>query len=205
MEQVRSHRSAVSETVHGPEWKCSGTSQVGNPVSERSFDEDWAVASTGGVLCGSLWWRMDPAAMRSPAVMGEELHRHGHQVVLGITTNLVTFGEKVGLTTHPVGPDSQKSMESLLGQRWPTAGVAAALTPRVSTAPTLSSPDPSPDSARLRRPSARNPLGLPDAPMRLELCGSQKLQQHAGHTASRPCSRAQPQQSVVARHASTEP
>lgn len=53
-----------------------------------------------------------------PLVMlGVELSRRGHQVVLGVSPNLVAFGEKGGLTTYPVGPDSQQFLESPDGQR----------------------------------------------------------------------------------------
>lgn len=61
-------------------------------------------------------------------VLGDHLRRRGHQVVLGVSPNLVEFGEAVGLTTYPVGPDSQAFLESPAGQRWLAAGDAAALT-----------------------------------------------------------------------------
>jgi sterol 3beta-glucosyltransferase len=61
-------------------------------------------------------------------VLGDELRRRGHQVVLGVSPNLVTFGEKAGLTTVPVGPDSQQFLESRDGQRWLAAGDVMALT-----------------------------------------------------------------------------
>ncbi len=61
-------------------------------------------------------------------VLGDELNRRGHQVVLGVSPNLVAFGEKAGLTTYPVGPDSQLFMESPDGQRWLAAGDVMALT-----------------------------------------------------------------------------
>ena len=61
-------------------------------------------------------------------VVGEQLRRRGHQVVLGVSPNLVPFGEKVGLPTFPVGPDSQQFLESPSGQRWLAAGDAVALT-----------------------------------------------------------------------------
>lgn len=61
-------------------------------------------------------------------VVGEELRRRGHQVVLGVSPNLVAFGEKVGLPTYPVGPDSQEFLESPEGQRWLAAGDVRALT-----------------------------------------------------------------------------
>ena len=61
-------------------------------------------------------------------VLGDELHRRGHQVVLGVSPNVVGFGERAGLTTFPVGPDSQQFLESPDGQRWLAAGDVAALT-----------------------------------------------------------------------------
>ena len=61
-------------------------------------------------------------------VLGEQLRRRGHEVVLGVSPNLVEFGETVGLSTYPVGPDSQAFLESPAGQRWLAAGDAAALT-----------------------------------------------------------------------------
>ena len=61
-------------------------------------------------------------------VLGEQLRRRGHQVALGVSPNLAPFGEKVGLPTFPVGPDSQKFLESPSGQRWLAAGDAVALT-----------------------------------------------------------------------------
>ena len=59
-------------------------------------------------------------------VIGIELSRRGHQVVLGVSPNLVAFGDRAGLTTYPVGPDSQQFLESPDGQRW----LAAARSPR---------------------------------------------------------------------------
>ena len=61
-------------------------------------------------------------------VLGVELRRRGHQMVLGVSPNLVAFGEKAGLPTHPVGPDSQQFLESPDGQRWLAAGDVMALT-----------------------------------------------------------------------------
>ena len=61
-------------------------------------------------------------------VLGDELRRRGHQVVLGVSPNLVAFGERAGLTTFPVGPDSQQFLESPDGQRWLAAGDVMALT-----------------------------------------------------------------------------
>src|SRR6478752_3686954 len=61
-------------------------------------------------------------------VLGVELSRRGHQVVLGVSPNLVVFGEKAGLTTFPVGPDSQQFLESPDGQRWLAGGDVKALT-----------------------------------------------------------------------------
>lgn len=61
-------------------------------------------------------------------VLAVELSRRGHQVVLGVSPNLVAFGERAGLTTFPVGPDSQQFLESPDGQRWLAAGDVRALT-----------------------------------------------------------------------------
>jgi UDP:flavonoid glycosyltransferase YjiC (YdhE family) len=61
-------------------------------------------------------------------VLGDELRRRGHSVVLGVSPNLVAFGERAGLTTFPVGPDSQQFLESPDGQRWLAAGDVMALT-----------------------------------------------------------------------------
>src|SRR6478752_443655 len=61
-------------------------------------------------------------------VLGDEFRRRGHQVVLGVSPNLVAFGERAGLTTLPVGPDSQQFLESPDGQRWLAAGDVMALT-----------------------------------------------------------------------------
>lgn len=61
-------------------------------------------------------------------VLGDELRRRGHDVVLGVSPNLIAFGEKAGLVSSAVGPDSQKVMNSPEGQRWLASGDAAALT-----------------------------------------------------------------------------
>ncbi len=61
-------------------------------------------------------------------VLGVELSRRGHQVVLGVSPNLVALGECAGLTTYPVGPDSQQFLESADGQRWLAEGDVMALT-----------------------------------------------------------------------------
>ncbi len=61
-------------------------------------------------------------------VLGDELRRRGHQVALGVSPNLVAFGKTAGLTTCPVGPDSQQFLESPDGQRWLAAGDVVALT-----------------------------------------------------------------------------
>jgi len=61
-------------------------------------------------------------------VLGAELSRRGHQVILGVSPNLVGFGEKAGLTTYPLGPDSEQLFHSPDGQRWLAAGDVRALT-----------------------------------------------------------------------------
>lgn len=45
-----------------------------------------------------------------------------------MSPNLVAFGEQAGLTTFPVGPDSQQFLQSTEGRRWLAAGDATALT-----------------------------------------------------------------------------
>ena len=56
------------------------------------------------------------------ALLGLELLRRGHSVVLGVSPNLVEFGARAGLRTFPYGPDTQEFMESPEGQRWLAAG-----------------------------------------------------------------------------------
>lgn len=61
-------------------------------------------------------------------VLGVELARRGHDVVLGVSPNMIDFGEKAGIKSYPVGPDAQKFMDSPEGRRWLAAGDAKALT-----------------------------------------------------------------------------
>ena len=61
-------------------------------------------------------------------VLGDRLRRRGHQVVLGVSPNVVEFGQRAGLVTYPVGPDSQRFLESAEGRRWLAAGDVIALT-----------------------------------------------------------------------------
>ena len=61
-------------------------------------------------------------------VLGDELRRRGHRVILGVSPNLVQFGQRAGLTTFPLGPDSQQFLQSPEGQRWLSAGDVRALT-----------------------------------------------------------------------------
>jgi hypothetical protein len=82
-----------------------------------------------GVCCadsvGGDWISRDAQPL---VVLGDELSRRGHQVVLGVSPNLVAFGKKAGLATFPMGPDSQQFLESPDGQRWLAAGDVMALT-----------------------------------------------------------------------------
>lgn len=55
-------------------------------------------------------------------VLGAELRRRGHEVVLGLPPNLVDFGQRAGLDSRPVGPDTQAFLESPEGQGWLAAG-----------------------------------------------------------------------------------
>lgn len=59
-------------------------------------------------------------------VLGAELRRRGHEVVLGVPPNLIDFAGKAGFRAHPVGPDSQAFVESADGQRWLASGDARA-------------------------------------------------------------------------------
>lgn len=59
-------------------------------------------------------------------VLGAELRRRGHDVVLGVPPNLIGFAGKAGFPAHPVGPDSQAFVESADGQRWLASGNARA-------------------------------------------------------------------------------
>jgi sterol 3beta-glucosyltransferase len=61
-------------------------------------------------------------------VLGHELGRRGHHVTLGVSPNLVAWGERAGLRSVPLGPDSQKFFETPEGRQWLAAGDAAALT-----------------------------------------------------------------------------
>ena len=45
-----------------------------------------------------------------------------------MSPNVVEFGQRAGLVTYPVGPDSQRFLESAEGRRWLAAGDVFALT-----------------------------------------------------------------------------
>ena len=55
-------------------------------------------------------------------VLGRELAARGHDVVLGVSPNLVEFVAQAGLPARPVGVDSQQVMESPQGQGWLASG-----------------------------------------------------------------------------------
>lgn len=55
-------------------------------------------------------------------VLADELVRRGHQVVLGLSPNLVDFAARAGLEAKPVGPDILAFLESDQGQRFLAAG-----------------------------------------------------------------------------------
>jgi len=61
-------------------------------------------------------------------VLGDELSRRGHDVILGVSPDLVELAERAGLKSLPVGPDARKFFESPEGRRWLAAGDARALT-----------------------------------------------------------------------------
>jgi UDP:flavonoid glycosyltransferase YjiC (YdhE family) len=106
-------------------------------MSIESIDRMPLCFSVRGRYDHSLWGFVVPIALvatgsRGDAqplvVLGDELRRRGHSVVLGVSPNLVAFGERAGLPTFPVGPDSQQFLESPDGQRWLAAGDVMALT-----------------------------------------------------------------------------
>ncbi len=55
-------------------------------------------------------------------VLGHELIRRGHDVVLGVSPNVIEWCERAGLTALPFGPDSEAFMRSPRGQEWLAAG-----------------------------------------------------------------------------------
>lgn len=55
-------------------------------------------------------------------VLALELQRRGHDVVLGVSPNLVDWCRRAGVPALPFGPDSQAFMESPRGQEWLAAG-----------------------------------------------------------------------------------
>lgn len=61
-------------------------------------------------------------------VLGDELSRRGHEIILGVSPDLVEWGERAGLTSLPVGPDARQFFESPDGRRWLGTGDARALT-----------------------------------------------------------------------------
>ena len=61
-------------------------------------------------------------------VLADELRRRGHDVVLGLPPNFVDFGERAGIQTRAVGPNTQEFLTSTKGQRYLASGNAAAFT-----------------------------------------------------------------------------
>jgi sterol 3beta-glucosyltransferase len=61
-------------------------------------------------------------------VLADELRRRGHDIVLGVPPNIVNLGERAGLTTRAVGPDTQEFLVSTQGQRYLASGNVAAFT-----------------------------------------------------------------------------
>ena len=55
-------------------------------------------------------------------VLALELERRGHDVVLGVSPNLLGWCARAGVRALPLGPDSQAFMESPRGQEWLAAG-----------------------------------------------------------------------------------
>lgn len=60
-------------------------------------------------------------------VLGAELRRRGHDVVLGTPPNLVSFATRAGFDARPVGPDSQAFLQSAEGRALLVAGNAKEL------------------------------------------------------------------------------
>ena len=61
-------------------------------------------------------------------VIADELRRRGHDVVLGLPPNIVNLGERAGIPTRAVGPDSQEFLASAQGQRYLASGNVTAFT-----------------------------------------------------------------------------
>ena len=65
--------------------------------------------------------------------LGFELRRRGRDVVLGLSPNLVPLGERAGVETYGLGPDTQTVLESSEGQMWLAAGDARAFLREMGT------------------------------------------------------------------------
>jgi sterol 3beta-glucosyltransferase len=55
-------------------------------------------------------------------LLARELQRRGHDVVVGVSADLVSFAERAGLVVLPFGPDSQEVFATPEGQRMLAAG-----------------------------------------------------------------------------------
>ena len=55
-------------------------------------------------------------------VLGAELRRRGHDVVIAASPNTLDLPRACGFEALPLGPDSQELMESEAGQRWLASG-----------------------------------------------------------------------------------
>ena len=61
-------------------------------------------------------------------VLGAELRRRGHDVVIAASPNTLDLPRACGFEALPLGPDSQELMESEAGQRWLASGNVRAFT-----------------------------------------------------------------------------
>jgi UDP:flavonoid glycosyltransferase YjiC (YdhE family) len=61
-------------------------------------------------------------------VLGAELRRRGHDVVIAASPNTLDLPRACGFDALPLGPDSQQLMESDAGQRWLASGNVQAFT-----------------------------------------------------------------------------
>lgn len=64
-------------------------------------------------------------------VLADELVRRGHQVVLGLSPNLVDFAARAGLEAKPIGPDILAFLESDQGRTLSASGNARQLVDRM--------------------------------------------------------------------------
>ncbi|SDF22324.1 UDP:flavonoid glycosyltransferase YjiC, YdhE family [Blastococcus aurantiacus] len=87
------------------------------------------------VTCGT---RGDTQPM---LVLALELQRRGHEVVLGVSPNLVGWCLAAGVTALPFGPDSQAFMTSARGQEWLAAGNVRAFMAALSAESTQHAPE----------------------------------------------------------------